>query len=53
MAEYEIQEEQPGVGEEEGDYSNENDYGASEEQGDLMEMDDVPVTQEDAWAVIS
>ena len=28
-----------------------NEYGASDEQG--MDIDDVPVTQEDAWAVIS
>jgi len=48
---------QPAYGEEPdqdlfGDEVNEgyNDYGASEEQGDV---DDVPVTQEDAWAVIS
>ncbi len=30
-----------------------NDYGASEAQDELMEIDDVPVSQEDAWAVIS
>lgn len=48
---------QPAYGEDQdqdlfGDEANEgyNDYGASEEQGDI---DDVPVTQEDAWAVIS
>lgn len=28
-----------------------NDYGA--EEGNGMDIDDVPVTQEDAWAVIS
>lgn len=28
-----------------------NDYGA--EEGNAMDIDDVPVTQEDAWAVIS
>jgi hypothetical protein len=57
MAEYDIQEEQPGVdGEGDGELFDENynQYGASEEQGgELMEIDDIPVSQEDAWAVIS
>jgi len=51
MAEYDIiDQQQPGI---EGDGELFNDYGASEAQDDLMEIDDVPVTQEDAWAVIS
>jgi len=57
MAEYDMEiEQQPGmgtVGEADDELFAENDYGASEEQGDLMEIDDVPVSQEDAWAVIS
>ena len=62
MAEYDIeqqsqQQQQAGVGGEEGDgelfTDSYNDYGASEEQDELMDIDDVPVSQEDAWAVIS
>lgn len=54
MAEYDIiNQQQPGiVGEGDGDLFA-NDYGASEAQDELMEIDDVPVSQEDAWAVIS
>ncbi len=56
MAEYDMEiEQQPGmgIGGNGDELFAENDYGASEEQGDLMEIDDVPVSQEDAWAVIS
>ncbi len=38
-----------GEGEEANEQQQYNDYGASED----MDLDNVPVTQEDAWAVIS
>jgi len=51
MADYGVE---PATGEDQELYEEDNqqynDYGAEEQP---MDMDDVPVSQEDAWAVIS